>query len=279
MSDTITQLRQHIIAELTKAGVSNADLETEILLREVTGKDSARLLVDRREVLSDEKSKLLKTMTAKRSKRIPLAHVLGYTEFYGHKFITRPGVLIPRKETEILIEKVLGENIPMGATVLDLACGSGCIGLTVARERPDLMVHLSDISEEALAQTRENAQNLAISNVQVYQSDWFTSLPAQHYYAILTNPPYIHQDEALQMEPEVLDHDPHIALFHKNPLELYKQILRESQWRLTVPGFIAAELSPFIARDVLAFAAGIYASASLVQDYSRHDRILFARTK
>lgn len=268
-----------IMATLNEAGVSNSDLEATILLREVTAMDTAKLFVERNTALDNMQQQNLDQMLRKRSQRVPLAHILGYTEFYGRRIITRPGVLIPRKETEILVEQALLQKIPEGSRVLDLACGSGCIGLTIAIERPDLTVHLSDVSEQAIAQTKENATALSVSNFELIQSNWFERIPAHNYYAILTNPPYIFLNESGSMEPEVLEHDPHIALFHEDPLGLYERILSDSHERLSGGGFIAAELSPVIATDVLAMARGIYASARLIRDYSGHERNILAQTK
>ncbi|MBL8021411.1 MAG: peptide chain release factor N(5)-glutamine methyltransferase [Leptospirales bacterium] len=279
MLETISEARKRIVSSLDQAGVSNSDIEATILLREVTGMDTAKLFVDRNSPLQDEHQNRLEQMLLERCKRVPLAHVLGYTEFYGRRFVTRPGVLIPRKETEVLVEQALARNIPQESLVLDLACGSGCIGLTIAKERPDLTVHLSDVSDLAIAQTQENAAALSVLNFRLFQSNWFDSIVGRDYYAILTNPPYIHISESGSMEPEVLDHDPHIALFHENPVGLFERLLNDSHERLSAGGFFAAELSPVIASDVLRIAQKIYTSAQLISDYSGHERIILAQTK
>jgi len=250
---------------LTNAGLEDADLDARFLLQFSLGMSHAQLLRSSPEEVHPSVADRTLALLTRREWREPLAHILGTAEFYGREFLSSREALVPRKETEHLVDEALA-RLQGHAFVLDLACGSGCIGLTIALERPSLTVHLTDISDAALDLARRNGQKLN-ARADYFQGNWFDALPAgARYAAILTNPPYIYPDEAKNLAPEVLA-DPKEALFHEDPVGLYEELFARGEALLAPGGFMIAETSPRVAGQ-LKHRFGV------IQDYAGLDRML-----
>lgn len=250
---------------LANAGLEDADLDARFLLQFSLGMTHAQLLRSSPEEVHPSAADRSLALLARREWREPLAHILGTAEFYGREFLSSREALVPRKETEQLVDAAL-DRLPSSGIVLDLACGSGCIGLTIALERPGLTVHLSDISDAALDLARRNGQKLH-ARAEYFQGSWFDALPAQtRYAAILVNPPYIYPDEARILAPEVLA-DPESALFHENPVQLYSDLFARGKAILAPGGFMIAETSPRVAEQ-------LKHQFRVLKDYAGLDRML-----
>lgn len=273
---SVFEWRRKLHEALHSAGIEAADLEADLILKDILGLDAARLILNKNSPVPADRSIRLTSVLQERLKRRPLAHVLGYTEFYGRRFRTDERALVPRKETELLVEQLLLAPLPSGP-VLDLACGTGIAGITIALEKSETIVHCSDLSLDALALARENALALE-AKVEFYSSDWFESLPDLRYAAILCNPPYIWLRDSNSLEPEVL-FDPAMALFHENPPALYEHLLGEAKERLVRGGFVFFELGADIAPAVLERAQKIFVNARILADYSGLPRMLIASTE
>lgn len=214
---------------LAESGVESPRLEAQILAAHGVGKERAWLLAH-----GDEAAPLdrLETMLLRRGKREPLAYILGYREFFGRRFAVDSRVLIPRPETESLVEFALSlyaAEEPI--RVLDLATGSGCIGITLALERPHWEVWASDVSPDALDVAKANAANLG-ADVRFELSDLFQSLPNETFDLVVTNPPYIAGDA--QLMPEVRKWEPPGALYSGvDGFEIYRRLAEEGMSRLT----------------------------------------------
>jgi release factor glutamine methyltransferase len=223
-------------ARLNQAGVDSARLEAQILAASVFGKDRAWVLTHPEEPVDEP---ALEALLARREAREPLAYILGHREFFSRPFKVTPAVLIPRQETETLVEWILDSIDEGPAKVLDLATGSGCIGITLALENPQWKVTLSDVSPEAAEVARHNAKTLKAS-CKVVESDLFVSVPGP-WDVIVSNPPYIAQGEIFQ--PEVRDFEPELALYaEEGGLALYRRILMESVPCLSEGGVLVLEL-------------------------------------
>jgi release factor glutamine methyltransferase len=176
--------------------------------------------------LSDTDGQKVKDMIIRLKKNEPIQYILGTTEFYGLPFRVTPDVLIPRPETEELVAWILSENTENRLSILDIGTGSGCISVSLAKNRPDADVFAWDISEKAIAIAAENAKQ---NNVRVHFSEqnvFASYLSGMVFDLIVSNPPYVLENEKNTMEENVLDFEPHIALFvpDENPLLFYERI-------------------------------------------------------
>lgn len=198
----------------------------ELLLRGQFGWNTTQLLMHYQDELSHREWTLFKQNVEKYCQGWPAQYLLGQAQFFGLGFKVTPATLIPRQETEELVEWILDDEPKKGAKVLDIGTGTGAIGLTLKHERPDLDVTLSDISSDALAVAKENATNLG-TEVKLKQGDLFENITGQ-FDIIVSNPPYIAESERELMDESVLLHEPELALFAPDEgLYLYKRLAQE----------------------------------------------------
>lgn len=169
-----------------------ARIEVQMLLQHVLKVPRAWLLAHPEQVLDEAQAGAYAALLQRRLHGEPIAYILGEREFFGLNFKVTPATLIPRPETELLVELAL-QRIPVrgGFRVLDLGAGSGAIGLSIAHARPEAEVVAVDASEAALQVARENAARLEIHNARFLQSDWFSALDGQRFDLIVSNPPYV----------------------------------------------------------------------------------------
>jgi release factor glutamine methyltransferase len=182
---------------LDAAQQATSRIEARVLLREVLKQNDAYLLAHGDDTLSAEQAQQYVALVVRRVAGEPVAYITGRREFYGREFAVNPSVLIPRPETELLVELAL-QRLPAGAPcrVLDLGTGSGCIGITIAAERPQAQLTLLDASEAALEIARANAAQWAPSNSTLLHSDWYSAIAAERYDLIVANPPYVAEGDA-----------------------------------------------------------------------------------
>jgi len=180
---------------LAEAQAAIGRSEARLLLRQVLGCDEAWLIAHGEAPLSAAQAAQYRGLCARRIAGEPVAYISGSREFYGREFAVNPAVLIPRPETELLVELALA-LLPQGARVLDLGTGSGCIGITLAAERADLQVLLVDASTAALEVARGNAQRWAPANTTLLASHWYDAVDGARYDLIISNPPYVAEGDA-----------------------------------------------------------------------------------
>lgn len=232
------------------AGIDDPDTDAWVLLEFVTGMDRAHFFLDRREAVKPEDTLRLKQLADVRCTRVPLQQLTGFQYFYGRRFEVNEHVLIPRQDTECLVEEAL-KKIRDGQRVLDLCTGSGCIAITLAKESKSVVVG-SDLSQEALKVAKRNAQLLE-AEVIFTEGNLFEAVEG-NFDVIVSNPPYIESSEIPNLMPEVRDHEPLSALDGtEDGLFFYREIcagvgeyLNPGGWLLFEIGYNQGESVPEI---------------------------------
>jgi release factor glutamine methyltransferase len=227
-------------------------LDAELILSHVLGKNRTWLVAHDDHVLSGSELKRANNQAARRAEPEPLAYILGYKEFYGRKFAVTPDTLIPRPETEQLVEAVLSCRPYKGCSikVLDVGCGSGCIGTTLKLECPTAQVTLSDISPAALKIARRNARALG-ANVELVESNLLRNINGQ-FDIIVANLPYVARDWVVSPETT---YEPELALYAEDSgKDLIKKLLSEAPASLKPSGILALELDTRQVENITAFA-------------------------
>jgi release factor glutamine methyltransferase len=219
----------------------------------------------------------LRVTLKQRGEGIPLQHILGHVEFHKREFKTDARALIPRPETEELAEFLLGMDLPQQQVLIDMGCGCGVLGLTMAAERPDWQVTLADVSPAALALARENAAALGIAKLQWALSDLFSAI-AGTFDGIVANLPYVPEFERASLSREVL-HDPALALFGgADGLEVIRRFIPEAFARLKPGGWLALEIGHDQASQVAEILGSCgFSHIEIKTDLSGVPRFPFAR--
>lgn len=231
---TIAEWIRHAESRLQAAGIDSPRLEAQVLAAHVLRVDRSWLLAHPEREFNDLAGE---TLVQRRERHEPLAYITGTREFFGRPFRVTPAVLIPRHETETLIETAISGP---ATTVLDIGTGSGCIAITLKLERPEWDVTAIDVSPAALGVAQENAATLN-ANVRFALSDGFTELLGEAFDLIVSNPPYIGRTEPLPRD--VAEHEPALALFSgETGLEFYERLAREAPDHLNDGGRLMMEV-------------------------------------
>jgi len=232
MGESAQSLTRRAIASLKAAGIDNAQLDARLLMRHVSGLAPEQILADPDRALSDEEEQRFFGLVDRRAAREPLSHILGRREFWSLDFEVSSAVLDPRPDSETLIEAVLarvrasGPRDGEGLSILDLGMGSGCLLLTLLHELPGATGVGVDISPEALAIAKSNAERLGLaSRARFVESDWTAEL-SEKFDVIISNPPYIRHADIADLAAEVRDHEPALALDGgMDGLDAYRRIV------------------------------------------------------
>lgn len=262
--------------QLKDSGIEEYQLDAWYLLEYVTGISKASYYGDPNRELSAAQAEEYRKCIEKRSERIPLQHITGVQEFMGHEFFVNEHVLIPRQDTEILVEHAL-DKVEDGKKVLDMCTGSGCILLSILK-RYQVQGTGADISSEALQVAERNRKHLALPQVEWLQSDLFEKIE-EKYDVIVSNPPYIQTGVIESLQEEVRLHDPYIALDgKKDGLYFYRRIIEDAKAYLEDGGWLLFEIGYDQAEPVtrLMEQAG-YSEIHVKKDLSGLDRVAGAR--
>ena len=267
----------------------------------ITGLSMTQLLAERDLTLTAEQQKWYNEAIARLQNNEPLQHILGYSEFYGRKFKSDRRALVPRPETEELVDWIVNsihnsqfiihnsletpsQTLPKNLNILDIGTGTGCIALSLAKELPFAKATALDISTEALSLARENAEILEVNNVDFIEGDILNIemqniASLQKYTVIVSNPPYVRECEKVEMEANVLDYDPHTALFvsDEDPLIFYRSIAEFALTHLEEGGALYFEINQYLGRETcdLLIAMG-YKNVELREDINGNARMVKA---
>lgn len=274
---TIREALRAATARLEQADVPDADVDASYLLASVLKEDTLAMRINGHRALTEEQEKAFDALCDRRAAREPLQYILGETEFMGLTFHVEPGVLIPRADTEILVEKAL-KVMPPNARVLDIGTGSGAIAVSLARLGQAARVTAVDVSDKALEIARKNAENNG-ADVEFVKSDCFSALQGRKYDMIVSNPPYISDEEMQTLMPEVRQ-EPELALFGGGDgLDFYRRISREAPERLNEGGFLLFEIGWLQKDAVSALMRTFIGEPFALRDYGRNWRVVGAQLK
>ncbi len=261
---------------LRKAGVASWRLDAELLLAAAAGMTRAELLAggNRSDLLASGQAARFARLIERRAAREPIAYILGRKEFHSIDLEVGPAVLIPRPETETLVEVALEILRESGGTlVIDVGTGSGAIGLAIAAEAPRAHVVATDLSVDALAVARRNAERLGMAGrVETRHADFFNVLdggpPLRRFDLIVSNPPYIADTEIPGLKPEVSRYEPRVALAGgPDGMDFYRVIAREAPAHLAVRGHLVVETGA----DQAGVVATIFRAAGFAAVLTRND--------
>ena len=258
---TVAELVAEGARALRNEGVPAPEWDAELMLRHVLGWDRASLLASPAAAVAAGSEREFRDLVAKRARRVPLQQLTGFQAFWKHEFRVTRDVLIPRPETELLVETALelvrSLDRPL---VVDVGTGSGCIALSLASERADAEVHATDVSAPALEVARENARRLSLEGRVAFHLGPLlepVSGLEGHVDLVVSNPPYIDPAEREALEPEVREHEPEIALFPRgDALEVYRSLVPQARQWLRPGGCLVVEIAPTLADAVASLFAG-----------------------
>ncbi len=265
-------------------GIDTARLDAEVLLGFALGVDRLRVYLDcEMPVEAAERARFRELVKRRADERVPVAHLTGVREFWSLPLIVTPDVLVPRPETETLVEAVLSElpEVEAELTAFDLGTGSGAIALALAKERPKLRVVAGDVSPAALAIAERNASaNGLADRVRFVAGDGFAGVLGQRFDAVVSNPPYLAEGEAAALAPE-LRHEPAGALYAgPDGGAMLRRIICEAPLVLAPGGLLALELSPGQADEMTqCLMRGGYDGAKLHRDLAGRPRVISARLR
>lgn len=261
-------------------GLESPRLNAELLVGHVLGLPRMRLYMEFERPVTDAELATLRELVRRRGKREPLQYVLGFTEFHGLRLKTDPRALIPRPETELLVETIIARCTPPPARILDLGTGTGAIALALAAAFPAAAVTAVDSSREALSLAAENAASTGLApRVAFVESDWFAQLPpGEPFDLIVSNPPYLSASELGEAAQEVRDHEPAGALTAAaDGLADLERIIAGSTAALAPGGLLALETGiGHHARLAAALAGAGYGRTESLRDMAGRDRFTLA---
>ena len=264
-------------AQLRTAGVPDPAWDSGQLMSRVTGLAPLMARLSERELTAEEAA-AFDALVQRRLQREPLQYILGTQDFCGRSFAVDGRVLIPRPETELLAERAVRalQGFGSGAHALDLCCGSGCLGITLALEAPSAQVDMADLSEDALAVTRKNAERLG-AQVSLLRGDLWDAVRARQYQLIVSNPPYIPDADCLALQAEVMREPPMALKGGMDGLDFYRRIAAGLREHLLPGGVLLLEVGFDQAERVAELLRAAGCETACHEDYQHILRMVEAR--
>ena len=263
---------------LAEKGVGNARLEAEWLLVHALGLDRVGLYVNYDKPLTGPELAMIRGLVARRARREPLQHILGTQEFMGMEFEVSPSVLIPRHDTEVLVDEAVKRAVPKGR-ILDIGVGSGCIAAVLARLLPESEVFGVEKSPEAMELAQRNLERFTVK-VTLFEGSLFEPFLGQTFEMIVSNPPYIPTGDLETLQPEVRDFEPRGALDGgPDGLEFYRAIIPAAPEFLAPGGWVIFEVGIGQSSEVLAIfgTTGRFGELFTAKDQGMIERVVGGR--
>jgi release factor glutamine methyltransferase len=277
---TVENVLRWATDDFRSRGVSSPRLDAELLVAHALATTRVQLIIDAKRVLEGAELGRLRELVKRRRAREPIAYILGEREFYGRLFRVDRRVLVPRPDTEILVDVSLERTraVSMCMRALDLCTGSGCVAITLARERPTSFVCATDVNDGALALARENALRLGACNVAFRSGDLFGALSdeACRFDLVASNPPYIASAEIASLPQDVSGFEPREALDGgSDGLEVLRRIVEGASARLVPTGALAVEVGQGQAHAVVPlFEEAGFQGIDVRRDYGGVERVV-----
>ena len=277
MSEPLLTCEEALAEAAGRIGGDSPRLDAELLLAEVTGWNRSRFRAFPEAELTGDQHRQFRQLTDRRARGEPVAHILGHHDFWTLTLEVTPATLIPRPDTECLVEAILSLPLPEKARVIDLGTGTGAIGLSLLSERPDWEVQATDLVPEAVALARRNAERCGLP-LTVTQSHWFGGLEHQHFELIVSNPPYIEEGDH-HLDTGDVRYEPETALVSgADGLDAIRHLVQESQYWLTPGGWLVLEHGYNQGESVrLLFRAAGYSNVETLKDYGGNERLTLGR--
>jgi release factor glutamine methyltransferase len=265
---------------LKKEGLDDFDISAELLLRTILGVRRSELLLNLTESISSQKSEEYKNLIARRAAHVPLQYLTGRVEFYNIELIADSRALIPRPETEILIETVLKKLKPEESIkILDIGTGTGNIAIAFAKNLPAARLTAIDISPDALELAKSNAQlnhveeRVSLVRGNILDGQFMKTLGL--FDCVVSNPPYVASDEKEKLQPEVSQYEPDVAIFAgDDPLIFFKTITGNISYILHTGGLLAFEMGLGQAEAISDFIRSDFKDTAITRDLAGHERII-----
>lgn len=275
---TVEQLLREAVEKLREAGADTPLLDAEVMLSRILACSRTHLLAHPQTRPPREAVEWFAQSVSRRSQREPLAYIVGEREFYGIRFEVTPAVLIPRPETEILVETAVTvlQGVP-DPTVADVGVGSGAVAVSIAKSVPEAVVYATESSEATLEVAERNANRAGVSDrVQLLKGDLLEPLAGRSFDLIVSNPPYVPSAEIDRLEPEIAKYEPRQALDGgPDGLDYYRRLGPDAPEYLKAGGVLAVEVgagqSPAVAK---LFQANGFQDVRSVRDYSGIERVV-----
>jgi release factor glutamine methyltransferase len=277
---TIEAVTRWATDDFRARGIESPRLDAEVLLAHALNTTRMKLILDAHRPLSPDELGRFRAFVKRRRAHEPVAYLRGEREFFGRVFKVDARVLVPRPDTETLVDVALARtaHCSLSMRALDLCTGSGCVAITLARQRPTSRVHATDISDAALAVARENALRLGAYNVSFSRGDLFTGLERLRGACdiITANPPYIPSAEIATLASDVKDFEPRLALDGgADGLAIVRGIVRDAPAFLTEGGTLAVEVGAGEAPEVVSlFEARGFERVTATRDLARIERVV-----
>ena len=267
---------------LSEAGIPDARRDSSTLVSLAIGRDRSFIYSHPEYEPTAEESERIDQYLKRRADREPLQYIRGTQEFYGLEFEVTPDVLIPRPETEMIVEWAIGFLKGEKTTrFLDIGTGTGCIPISILKNSPNANGVAVDISSDALAVAARNAERNGVAErLELIESDLFSNVPAEKFDLIVSNPPYVPVKDLAHLQPEVRDHEPHVALSDgSSGVSIIERIIRDARHFMLPGGVLLIEMGFGQSERVLEFTStGGWASAQVESDLQGIPRMLYAKS-